>query len=134
MTAGDIEVVRRIYDAWSHGEIPGPVELLDPEIEYVNPSGAIEPGTRRGLSEFTRAVEKVFEAWEYWRADPERIEAVGDRIVAVVQYRARGRGSGVEIRGSESALWTFRDGKVIRYEWFLEPADAFSALREDRAP
>jgi uncharacterized protein len=132
----NIEVVRRIYEAWANGEVPGPAELLDPEIEYVNPAGAIEPGTRRGISEFTSAARKLFEAWEHWRADPERLEPVGDHVVAVVRYEARGRGSGVEVRGIESALWTLRNGKVVRYEWFHGADDAFDApaLREHRSP
>ncbi len=128
MTAENIEVVRRVYEAWSRGETPGPAELLDAEIEYVNPAGAIEPGTRRGIAEFTRATQQTFEVWEHWRAEPERIEAVGDHVVAVVRYQARGRGSGIEIEGTESSLWTFRDGKVIRYEWFHRPEDAFEAV------
>ena len=44
--------------------------------------------------------------------------------MAVVKYRTRGRGSGVEIVGRESALWTLRDGKVTRYEWFHGPTMA----------
>ena len=100
---------------------------MDPEIEYVNPIGAVEPGTRRGLDAFSRAVEKVFEGWETWQMDPEEFRAVGDQVAVVVRYRARGRGSGVEVEGRESALWTLRDGKVARYAWFHEPADALQA-------
>ncbi len=129
MTPQNAAVVRRIYEAWSRDDIPGPVELLDPEIEYVNPAGAIEPGTRQGLAGFIGALEKTREAWEYWRAEPEQLHEVGDHVVAVVRYRTRGKGSGVEITGRESALWTFRDGKVIRYEWFHGDGDAFDAVR-----
>ena len=43
MSQENVEVVRRIYDAWARDDFPGPPELLDPEIEYVNPPGAIEP-------------------------------------------------------------------------------------------
>lgn len=119
------DVVRRIYDAWARDDRPGPAELLDPGVEYVNPPGAIEPGTRRGLAAFAAAVEKVFEAWEYWRADIERIDSEGDRVAVAVRYTARGRGSGMEIEGRESALWTLRDGRVVRYEWFHGADDAF---------
>ena len=45
----------------------------------------------------------------------------------MVRYRARGRGSGVALEGRESALWTLRDGKVTRYAWFHEPAEALEA-------
>jgi ketosteroid isomerase-like protein len=52
----------------------------------------------------------------------------GDRVAVVVRFRARGRGSGAEVEGRESALFTFRDGKVARYEWFHSETGAFEAL------
>ena len=127
MSQENVEVVRRFYDAWARDEFPGPVELMDPEIEYVNPAGAVEPGTRRGRAAFSRAVEKLFEGWETWQAKPEQFTAAGDQVAVVLSYRARGRGSGLEVEGRESALWTLRDGRVSRYAWFHEPGDALEA-------
>ncbi len=127
MSQENIEIVRRIYAAWTGNDVPGPVELLDRDIEYVNPEGAIEPGTRRGLEAFTEATQRVVEAWEFWRVEPESLTAVGEQIVAVVRYTARGRGSGVDVEGRESALWTMRKGKVIRYQWFHGVDDASEA-------
>jgi ketosteroid isomerase-like protein len=124
----NVEIVRRVYEAWRRDEFPGPAELMDTRIEYVNPAGAVEPGIRRGIGAFSAAVEKVFEAWENWRMEPERLIAVGDQVAVAVRYQARGRATGIEVAGRESALWTLRDGKVVRYEWFHEPADAFEAL------
>jgi ketosteroid isomerase-like protein len=59
--------------------------------------------------------------------EPEAFESAGDQVAVVVRYRARGRESGVEMEGRESALWTLRDGRVVRYAWFHGPADAFEA-------
>ena len=128
MSDANLESVRQIYDAWGRGDIPGPSELFDEEVEYVNPAGAIEPGTRSGVAEFARAGEKLHEAWEFWKAEPEEMKAEGDRVAVLVRFRARGRGSGAEVEGHESALFTFRDGKVVRYEWFHGETDAFEAL------
>ena len=61
MSQENVEIVRSFYDQWTRDDSP-PIELMDPEIEYVNPAGAVEPGTRHGLDAFTKAVEKVFEA------------------------------------------------------------------------
>ena len=36
----------------------------------------------------------------------------------------------VEVEGRESALFTLRDGKVVRYEWFHEPDDAYAAATQ----
>jgi ketosteroid isomerase-like protein len=132
MSKENVEVVRRFYRAWAQAEFPGPAELMDPEIEYVNPAGAVEPGTRRGRAAFSAAVENWFEGWEVWDMEPEQYTPVRDQVVVVVRYRARGRGSGVEVEGRESALWTLREGKVWRYAWFHEPGEALEAagLRE----
>jgi ketosteroid isomerase-like protein len=127
MSPDNVEIVRSIYAAWERDGFPTPSELLDPEIEYVNPAGAVEPGTRRGLEAFHRAVQKVLEGWETWQMEPEAFESAGDQVAVVVRYRARGRESGVEVEGRESALWTLRDGRVVRYAWFHGPADAFEA-------
>jgi ketosteroid isomerase-like protein len=124
----NIEIVRRLYEAWSRREIPGPPELLHADVEYVNPDGAVEPGTRRGRDEFARAVAKVFESWEEWEMTPVSFKAREDRVAVVVSYRARGAASGAEVAGEESALLTLRDGRLARYEWFHSPEDAASAL------
>lgn len=125
----NVEVVRRLYAAWGAGDLPGPVELFQDDVEYVNPPGAIEPGTRTGVAAFAGATEKLLESWEFWRGEPTEMKAAGDRVAVLVRYRARGRGSGAEVEGTESALFTFRDGKVARYEWFHGEADAFEALQ-----
>jgi ketosteroid isomerase-like protein len=132
MSEDNVRVVRSFYDAWARDEFPGPIELMDPEIEYVNPAGAVEPGTRHGLAAFSTAVEKVFEGWETWQMEPEKFIAVGDQVAVVVRYRGRGRGSGVEVDGRESALWTLRKGKVVRYAWFHEPADTLEAAGQKK--
>jgi uncharacterized protein len=129
MSQENVEVVRAIYDAWARNEFPGPAHVLDAQIEYVNPAGAIEPGTRYGLAAFSRAIEQVFvEGWESWRYEPERFTPCGDRVAVVLRYRARGRGSRVEVEGRMSALWTVRGGKVVRFEWFHGPAEALEAI------
>jgi ketosteroid isomerase-like protein len=125
MSQENVEVVRRLYEALARDEFP--VKLIDAEIEYVNPAGAVEPGTRHGVAEFRGAVEKVFEGWATWKMEPEQFTAVGNQVAVVVQYRARGRTSGVELEGRESALVTLKAGKVVRYEWFHGPNDALQA-------
>jgi ketosteroid isomerase-like protein len=126
----NIEIVRAVYAAWNREDFPGPSELLDPDIEYVNPPDAVESGTRRGLGAFAQAVAKTLEGWETWRMELDDLESDGDDVAVVLSYRARGRTSGVEMVGRESALWTVRDGRVVRYAWFRDADSAKRALDE----
>jgi ketosteroid isomerase-like protein len=123
----NVEVVRRVYEAWVRGELPGPERLFDAQVEYVNPPGAVEPGTRHGLAAFRRAVQEVFQGLETWEIEPERFIPAGERVAVVIRYRTRWRASGVDVEAHESALWTVREGKVVRYEWFHGPDDALEA-------
>lgn len=128
MSQENIEIARRLYEAWSRGELPGPEELLDPEIEYVNPPGAIEPGVRCGLEAFGAAVQRTLEGWSSWKMEPERFLDAAEQVAVIVRYRAIGHTSGIEVQGRESALLTIRAGRVVRYEWFHEAEDALAAL------
>jgi ketosteroid isomerase-like protein len=57
----------------------------------------------------------------------ERIDEVGDRVLAVVREVARGRTSGVEIDGRWGYLITVENGEMVRVEAYRDPAEA---LRE----
>ena len=46
MSEENVELVRRIYDAWDRDESAGTYIAAD--VEYVNPGYAVEPGTRHG--------------------------------------------------------------------------------------
>jgi ketosteroid isomerase-like protein len=128
MSQENVEVVRSVYEAWARNDLPGPARLFDAHIEYVNPPNAVEPGTRQGLAAFSRAVHDVFAGLEAWQIEPERFIPAGERVAVVVRYRAHWRASGVDVEAHESALWTVRDGKVVRYEWFHGPNDALEAV------
>jgi ketosteroid isomerase-like protein len=121
-----------MYAAWNRGEHLGAPGLLDETVEYANPPGAVEPGIRRGLAAFGEAAAKVLEAWESWHMEPQEFEARGDHVAVALRFEGRGRGSGVAVEGRESALWTIRDGRVVRYAWFHGPADAFRAAGIER--
>ena len=128
MSQENVEVVRSVYEAWARDDLPGPAGLLDAQIEYVNPPDAVEAGTRQGLAAFSRAVHNQFAGLETWQIELERFIPAGERVAVVVRYRVRWRASGVDVEAYESALWTVRDGKVVRYEWFHGPNDALEAV------
>jgi ketosteroid isomerase-like protein len=124
----NVEVAEAFYSALLREDDERLLGLLDPAIEYVNPAGAIEPGVRKGIEEYVAIVEKMREAWAYWRMYPERFVPVADEIAVVYRYEAQARSSGVRLEGRESARLTLRRGKMVRYEWFHAPEDALKAV------
>ena len=132
MSQENVEIVRRIFAAWGKEGSPLGSGLLSEEIEWVNPSEAIEPGTRKGTPAFVEAAESISAAFAGLRVDFERYVDAGDKVVVIGVLRGHGHGSGVEIERRQGYLWTIRHGKAIRFQWFNDPSDALEAagLRE----
>ncbi len=123
----NVDAVRRIHAVWEAEGSPVPSGLLDPEIEWVNPPDAVEAGARQGIDAFGTAVDTLAETFDGVRAQLDELLDMGDRIVVVATLHGRGRGSGADIERRQGYIWTFRDGKAIRFEWFSTPDAALRA-------
>jgi len=122
-----VEIVRAIHEAFACGESPATLGL-HPDIEYVNPSDAVEPGIRRGIAAYEDAMRSINESFDDVRIELREIKDIGDRVVVLAAYTARGRRSGAQRQNEDGYVWTIRDGKAIRFEWFNDPAKALAAV------
>ena len=127
MSAGDVEVVRRIYRAWGRGAADEARELLDPDIEWVNPPDAVEPGTRRGIDDFTVALAMVSDTFHRPKLEIEDVLDTGEHVVVIGVLRGQGHSSGISVERRQGYVWTIRDGKAVRFAWFNDPAPALEA-------
>ena len=132
MSEENVEIVRRIY---GEGLIDrDPKRFVDdfatPEIEYVNPPEAVDPGIRRGRAEVNLALRRARQSSASYRHQLHELFDFGDTVVAAVSRHA-GRPSSSEIQ-EEAHTWAFRDGKVVRFERGpnLEAALEAAGLRE----
>ena len=122
MSKENLELVRRIHERWSREESVR--EFLSDDLEYVNPSYAVEPGTRRGAKMFGI----VRETYPDFKLDVERlVDTDGDDVVVLGHYTASGAGSGVPMAGEHGYVWTVRDGLAVRFRWFQSHAEALDA-------
>jgi ketosteroid isomerase-like protein len=127
MSEANVEIVRRIHDQWGDDGTVASPDLFHPDIEWVNPDDAVEPGTRRGLEAFTAAAASVGDSFEGLTMSLEQFIDAGDDVVVLVTLSGRGRGSGVEVRRRQGYIWTLEGGKAIRFRWFNTPEEALEA-------
>jgi ketosteroid isomerase-like protein len=133
MSQENVEVVRRIYDAWIAGDYETVVSAYDAEIrlnpdpesswvgmdeDYLGPEGV------------RRYLRAVYEAFEDYRPEIEQIIDVGEgRVLTLAVEHGRGRGSGAQVQAARTAhLWTLRDGKAVRIDLFLDRERALEAV------
>jgi ketosteroid isomerase-like protein len=134
MSEESVEIVRRIYDEGLIDRDPEKwlPELAAPDVEYVNPQYAVEPGVRRGLAEVVQAMRGFAEVWENSRHELHELFDCGDSVVAAVSWYTRSRGSESELLQEEAHTWGLRKGKITRFEWGKDLGMALEAagLRE----
>lgn len=121
MSQEDTDIVRAIYALWDNGESAR--DLIDPELEYVNPPYAVEPGIRRDRG----ALGKLREVYPDLRVEPERFVDAGEHVVVIAIVRGTSV-SGVKAQWRQGYVWTVRDGRAIRFRWFNQPSEALEAV------
>jgi ketosteroid isomerase-like protein len=113
--------------AYNRRDFDAAVEFFDPEIEWVLPP-LQRSDSCRGPDEVKRFWEGLDETFEELRLDPQESVDAGDRVAIRLRYYARGKGSGVEIEGDlYHQVATFRDGKMVRIEYFTDWPKALEA-------
>jgi ketosteroid isomerase-like protein len=116
MSQENVEIVRRLVDAWNRQDLEALLAFADPEAEYVNAPSAVEPGTRRGhegLASVARA------QWEYMPGaliELDRVHDRGDEVITEGHLSHLMPGSDTRISTPVLSSWKFRDGKVVRLE------------------
>jgi len=131
MSDRNVEIVRSAYEAFNRGAIEEAAALFDPSIEWSTPPNLPDAGTWAGEEEVRRGLEGLLEPWDDLQADlQELIPAPDGRVVALVRFSARGRGTGLAVEGAgvDAAVWTLSAGKVVRIEMYSGTADALEAV------
>jgi uncharacterized protein len=118
----NLELVRRLYAAWSGGDLEGATSAFAQDVEWHGHPRLPEPGPYDSREEVLRWMEGFREAWGELAADPVELIDAGDNVVALVHMSGRGRGSGAEVRGGVDVhVMTFRDGEISYFR--LYPGD-----------
>ena len=107
-------------------------QTCDPEIEWVEDPRRADRRVYRGHEGVRESWERWLENFEEWGFEVERMLDCGDKVLVYVREEGRGSLSGGTISQRNYMVFTFRDGKVARYEEFYEEQDALEAagLRE----
>jgi ketosteroid isomerase-like protein len=128
MPQDNVEIVRHVYESGLIDRDPEELlRLATPDIEYVNPPYAVEPGVRRGLVAVAQAMRRFAEGWEESRHELRELYDGGDVVVAAVNWHIRGRGSERELVNEEAHTWTLDEGRIARFEWGQDLGKALEA-------
>jgi ketosteroid isomerase-like protein len=148
MSEENIAIARRFYP----GTLDTVAAVADPNLidafrPFVHPDfeavfrgrtvplafGPVETETSRqptahGLDGFVDAWRDWLSAWDAWVVTPtEFVDVDEERVLVLMEVRARSKTHQVEMPLKAANLFTVRDGQVARLELFLDQAEAVKA-------
>ncbi len=107
--------------------------IIDPEFEFEAHGGVGERMGGRGLQELAKAWREWMRPFEaFWTEVEGFLDVDDDRVLVLIRDHARPRGTDAEIESVGCNLWTLREGKIARIDFYPTRSQGLEAagLRE----
>jgi ketosteroid isomerase-like protein len=130
MSQENVEIALALHAASNRRDVSAFLELLDPKVEWIPITAALEGRVYRGPEAVRQWWEELEADWEFFEVHPEDYRDLGNRVLLLGHWRARGRASGIELE-NQAASWLYeiRDGKIVRMQTFTDRTEALAAAR-----
>ncbi len=122
------------YEAFGRGDMATIAGLMADDIEWVIPGDpAANPtaGTFVGKEAALGWFGSLAAALEFEKFEPREFIAQDDKVVSLVYAEALARETGRRFVNHEAHVWTFRDGKVARFQNYLDTAAGAAAFQAE---
>jgi ketosteroid isomerase-like protein len=127
MSQEDVQLARRAVAAFNRRDVAGLVELTTDDFEWVTWTGTVEPTAYHGAEGLARYFQDA-DVWELLELDVGEFRDLGDRVLVVGMFHARGGGSGAEIHVPYYSAFFTRGGRLARVLSFRTEAEALQAV------
>jgi ketosteroid isomerase-like protein len=123
MPEENMDVVRRMYEAFHGGDAEGTLAYFDPEV-VLDATRRFDGGLGRGHEELIAILGRWFGAFDEWREEIEEMRDLGANVYVVATQRGRGKGSGIETETRYAVVYELHGGRITRMTLYPEPAEA----------
>lgn len=129
----NVQSVSAMYAAFARHDISGILVHMDESIFFLIPGSPAVPlsGARRGLRQVRCFFEELDARCEFSSFEPRDFIAQGNHVVALVRYEGRDRTTGRAFSAASAMVWSFGNGKAIRFQEFTDTEALANAARQD---
>ena len=143
MSEENVEIVQRLHSEVLHSEmdvaqlvrnddvwaarVEAVAAFYHPDVESVRlglPGGR----TYTGLDGLRNLWLEWLAPWTTYRIEAEDVIDLGDRVLVLAHVFGRPEGSQAEVENTVASVWTLRDGKIARAEFYIDRAEALKAV------
>jgi ketosteroid isomerase-like protein len=134
VTEDKLAVVQAAFDAYFRGDEPGMLAVVDPEIIVTQFPEQVDAYPYHGHDGVRQVMADWIGTWDDYVIELLDLREVGDRVVASLRQRGRGKGSGIAMEAGTWFVWDVRGGKLIRWQMFSSEGEALEAALSPGSP
>lgn len=127
MTDANVQLIRDLYEAFLHRDIPGIFGAFAPAIEIVQssqlPWGGVYRGHDGARKFFTTLTGHITST-----VTIDRYVSAGDHVVAIGWTRGTVNATGAAYDVPIAHVWTVHDGTISRVEFYIDVPTMLAAL------
>jgi len=128
MAKDNVDVVQGAWDAFARGDIDGAVEAFAPNAEMRVPESVPWGGTYIGQDGFRDFLYKIDQAFDQFKATPDKVLGADDNhVIVVAKTKGRTKSGGV-LEGSAVWVYQLRDGRIAAAESWTDTARVLETL------
>jgi ketosteroid isomerase-like protein len=123
----NIDIVSATVEAYEAEDFDALRSMLQPDVELHEWPEGPDQRVYHGVDGIFQAREEWGKAWEELRAETHGYVDAGDRVFVFIRTVGTGRGSNIEVAVDSFGVYTIRDSKVAKVEYFTDREGALAA-------
>ncbi|MGB7444327.1 MAG: nuclear transport factor 2 family protein [Coleofasciculaceae cyanobacterium] len=125
----NIEIIKSIYRAFEQGDIEKALNLLDPNVEWIESEGIPYGGTFVGREAVLSGVfGKIGQEWDNFQAHVDEFLEAGNTVISLGFDSGTYKATGKSMRAETASFWTLKDGKVVKFVQYINTLKVVEAL------
>ncbi len=123
MSQDNVQLVRRLYEAFGKGDVGAVISILDPGIDWLEAEGFIY-ADRNPYKGSQAVLEGVFlrfaTEWDGFTVSPQEWLDAGDHVVVFGTYTGTYKNTQKSVRAPFAHIWGVAGSKVVKYRQFTD--------------
>ena len=133
MSEENVKTVRGMYEAFGRGDIPSVLAALDPRVEWWEAENFIYADRNPYVGPdavLAGVFARLGGEWEGFAVAPEGVLDAGEVVIGHGYYSGTYRKTGKQVRAQFAHFFSFRDGKVVKFQQYTDTAQFRHAVGE----
>jgi hypothetical protein len=128
----NLEIIQNLYQAFAQGDMTTVLDLLAPEVEWIESEDLPYGGHFIGREAVLDGVfQKIGAEWSNFQAHVDEFLDAGDNIITLGHDSGTYKATGKSMIAATASVWTLKEGKIIKFVQYIDTYQVIAATLDN---